>query len=244
MTGIGLSATALLCLAAFLGALAQRMAGIGFALVAAPLFSLVLGPFQGVLLSNVLSLMVNSGVLAGTWRHVEWRKSLMLSVPALCAVLPGAWLARNLPDAWLLIGTGSVIVCASAILVHLDGIPGLNGVGGLAAAGAVSGFMNVIAGVGGPAMALYAASTKWAMQAFVPTLQLFNMIVNTASILTKGFPTVNVVTIALAAGALGAGVALGASLAKRMADDRTRKLALGIAVLGGVLTVVKGVLLV
>jgi hypothetical protein len=41
------------------GALTQRVTGVGFALVCAPLLVLIAGPFEGVVLANLLSLTVN-----------------------------------------------------------------------------------------------------------------------------------------------------------------------------------------
>ena len=41
------------------GALTQRVTGIGFALVCAPLLVLIAGPFEGVVLSNLLGLTVS-----------------------------------------------------------------------------------------------------------------------------------------------------------------------------------------
>ena len=66
----------------------QRITGLGFALVSAPLLVLAEGPHNGVLLANLLSLVTNLVVLAQTWRSVEPRRVALLAVAALCLV-PG-----------------------------------------------------------------------------------------------------------------------------------------------------------
>lgn len=67
------------CLSVAAGALTQRVTGIGFALVSAPLLVLVAGPYQGVVLANLLSLLVALGVFASTWSQTEWRRGVLLS---------------------------------------------------------------------------------------------------------------------------------------------------------------------
>ena len=55
---------ALLAGAILLGALTQRLTGMGFALVAAPLLVVVVGPLTGVQLLQVIGIVASSLVLA------------------------------------------------------------------------------------------------------------------------------------------------------------------------------------
>ena len=48
--------------------------------------------------------------------------------------------------------------------------------------------MNVTAGVGGPAITLYAVSTGWEHRRFVGSIQLYFAVLNLGSIAAKGFP--------------------------------------------------------
>src|SRR5690606_32468284 len=87
----GVAELVLVGVAVLVGAGTQRLTGLGLALVSAPFLVLLLGPFTGVLLANALSLATNVVVLGQTWRAVEVRKALLLAVPAVAAVVPGAW---------------------------------------------------------------------------------------------------------------------------------------------------------
>ena len=80
------------------GAATQRVTGLGFSLVSAPFLVLLLGPFAGVLVANVLGVAVSSLVLAQLWRDVDLRRALLLTVPALVAGFVGA-----VANAWVLL---------------------------------------------------------------------------------------------------------------------------------------------
>src|SRR5204862_67357 len=78
------------------GAAAQSVSGIGFALVSGPLLFTVFGAREGVRVAVVLSMRVNAGVLAREHRAVMWRRvcpvlvTALALTPALAPLLEGA----------------------------------------------------------------------------------------------------------------------------------------------------------
>lgn len=233
----------LLPLADVVGALTQRITGIGFALVCAPILVLVAGPYDGVVLANLLSLTVNLLVFTAGWRDTEWVKGLLLAVPALLAIPLGAWVARTMPPAPLMVVIGTLVIVALGAVGLSDRARILRGRPGAVAAGAASGFMNVTAGVGGPAIVLYALSTDWKHRSFVATFQFYSVFVNVASLAAKGgLPRVGPLALGLSFGGLALGL-LGGHLLARHVDHRVaRRLAIALALTGSFFTVVKGVL--
>ena len=225
-----------------LGAVTQRVTGVGFALVAAPLLVLVAGPFDGVILANLLSLVVCIVVLARTWRDVDWGRGILLVVPALLAIPLGAYVARTVPGPVLLLVIGSVVLVALALGQLSARARILHGTGGAITAGAASGFMNVTAGVGGPAIVLYAVSTRWEHRRFVATFQLYAALVNTASLLSKGRPHLGASAIVLSLLALAVGLAAGELVSRRVSAAQARRLVVLLAMAGALATVVKGLL--
>jgi uncharacterized membrane protein YfcA len=221
----------------------QRITGIGFALVSAPLLVVMVGPITGVLLTNVLNLTTNIIVLAQTWRQVELRRVLLLAIPALCFVPVGQYVARLLPPATLMVGIGGIILVALAAVQLLRRTTLFSGPGGAIAAGAMSGFMNVTAGVGGPAITLYAIGSRWPLRSFVGSMQLYFALVNTGSIVAKGLPHVGTTALAAAIGALVLGVLLGHVAARHIAPERARTAVLVLAMAGATATLVKGLFL-
>lgn len=224
------------------GAVTQRVTGIGFALVAAPLLVLAAGPFDGIILSNLLGLMVCAVVLASTWRDVEWRRGILLAVPALVAIPVGAYVARTMPGPLLLVVIGTIVLLALGLVQLSSRAKVLHGTAGAIGAGAASGFMNVTAGVGGPAMVLYAVSSRWEHRHFVATFQFYSVMVNAASLLSKGRPHLPPSALALSVGALAVGLFLGELLSRRVPAEKAGRAVVLLAMAGALATVVKGVI--
>lgn len=228
--------------AVFAGAATQRVTGLGFALVAAPFLVLVLGPFEGVLVSNALGLAVSLGVLAFTWRHVDLRRVGLLAAPALAAVPVGAWVARTLPGPQLLVVIGSVVLVGLTAVLCFRRARVFRGKRGAVSAGALSGFMNASAGVGGPAITLYALSTDWREPTFVPSMQCYFAVISAGSLAAKGLPQMSPVTALAVLAALVLGLVAGQVASRWVTPDRARSAVAGIALLGAAGTVVKGLL--
>lgn len=92
-------------------------------------------------------------------------------------------------------------------------------------------------------MVLYAVSTGWDQRRFVATFQFYSIFVNLASLLAKGgLPKVSTEALALSFVALAVGLVGGELLAKRVDGTVARNLAIGLALIGSVVTVVKGAL--
>lgn len=233
----------LLPLGVVAGALTQRVTGVGFALVCAPLLVIIAGPFEGVVLANLLSLTVNLVVFAVVWRDTEWRRGLLLAAPALPLIPVGAWVARTVAPGPLMVIIGLlVIVALSAVLLSARARV-LRGTTGAVTAGAASGFMNVTAGVGGPAIVMYAVSTAWDHRRFVATFQFYSLFTNLASLVAKGgVGQIPPSTLVVALVALGLGLVGGEVLSRHVDHELARRFAIGLALAGAVFTVVKGVL--
>ena len=225
------------------GALTQRVTGVGFALVCAPLLVLIVGPFEGVVLSNLLGLTVSVIVFIAHWRDTEWKKGLLLAVPALIAIPFGAYVAKNVPPAPLMVIIGLLVIVALGAVVLSERARVLRGPGGAVVAGASSGFMNVTAGVGGPAIVLYAVSTAWEHRKFVATFQFYSIFTNTASLAAKGgLPHVTPTALVLSFSALGVGLVGGEIISRHVDHELARRLAISLALGGAVFTVIKGIL--
>jgi hypothetical protein len=230
-------------LSVVLGAATQRITGLGFALVSAPLLVLVSDPITGVLLSNLLALITNLVVLTETWRQVDLRRVVTLAIPATCCVPVGTLVARHLPQPVLLMGIGALVLGALAALRLLARTGLFSGIAGTIAAGALSGFMNATAGVGGPAAALYAIASRWPHRSFVSSMQFYFVVINAVSVSVKGLPHVGTTVFATAFAALGCGVALGHFAARRVSPEHARIAVLVLATAGALGTILKGLVL-
>lgn len=232
----------LLVAAVLLGAATQRITGMGFALMASPFHVLVLGVTDGVATSQVLTLIASVVVLFQLWRSVEWTKAVLLILASLVGIVPGVWLTRQLSSAVLSIVVGALVIVALMAVMADDRARVFRGTTGGAAAGMLSGFMNVTAAVGGPPIVLYKLSTEWAHGAYVATVQVYFIGLNIVSLAAGGTPGLDAATWTAAVAALCGGLVLGDRLARRVSDGQAR-LAITVVALGGAIaTVAKGLL--
>ena len=231
----------LTALAVLVGAVAQSVSGIGFVLVCGPLLVAALGPDDGVRLAVVLSLVVNAAVLARTWRQAGLRTALLLLLPAAVATPVVARLLRSAPDrlAEGLAGA-SAVLGATALAVGLRW-RAARGRAGAVLAGVVSAAMNVAAGIGGPAIALYAGNADWPATAMRSTAQVYFLGLNVVALVSLGFPHVAGGLLAGCGAALVVGLLLGAVVARRLAEPTARQLTLSLAALGGLVVLVRSV---
>jgi hypothetical protein len=114
------------------------------------------------------------------------------------------------------------------------------GAAGAVVAGFVSAAMNVIAAIGGPAVALYAVNAGWEPARARSTLQFYFFFLGVVGLLSLGLPSPSLV---LAVGMVGlvAGWVAGTALAPRVPDRVVRLAVLGVASAGGVVAILTNV---
>jgi uncharacterized membrane protein YfcA len=224
------------------GASVQRLAGIGFALIAVPALVLLLGPVEGVALANCGAGAISAIGLAGHWREVRLGSMLPLVASAACTVPVGVWVSARMSERALLVGTGGLVCVAVILVLRGARIPALRGAGGALVAGAVSGFMNSSAGVGGPAVSLYGVNAGWTAQQFVPNALFYGVLVNVFSIALKHTPPLSMRVWLLVALGIAGGAVIGKALAARLPERLARTIVLLLALAGGATTLLKGVL--
>ncbi|NEB00512.1 sulfite exporter TauE/SafE family protein [Streptomyces sp. SID13726] len=223
-----------------LGSSVQWLTGMGFALVAVPALVLLLGPAEGVVLANCASGAICCAGLAGGLRQVRLTAMVPLCAAAACTVPAGTWLTRQLPESWLMLTMGALVTGAVLLVLRGARATALHGTKGAVAAGAVGGFMNSAAGVGGPPMSLYALNAGWTVREFVPNAMFYGVVVNAFSVASNGLPTLTGTQWALVAAAMTAGALAGRALASRIPEKQARLLVLLLALTGGITAVGKG----
>ncbi len=211
------------------GAAAQAVTGFGFALVAAPALVAVLGPAQGVSVVCILGVLASVLPYAREARHTDWRAVALWWVPTLAvSLLLGAALAGA--DAALLAAlSGVAVLAAVALLAAGRTSVRLAGRRGALLAGAVSGAMNLVGGVGGPPVALYAANAGWPVERVRPTLMAFFAVQNAVTVAVLGWFWPDAALVA----ALAIGSVLGVAVARRLDAAAVRVAVLVVAAAGG-----------
>lgn len=224
----------------FLGATTQRVTGMGFALVASPFIVMVLGTPLGIQVVLVLGLITNLVMLIQVRADVEVRKALLLLAPAAVGVIPGSLLSHHLAPPALSILVGTMVAVAILAVVASERARVFRGTPGLMSAGFLSGFMNVTAGVGGPAVALYSLSTGWRHKNFVATTQLYGAGLNIVSIAGQGLPSWEPDLWLVVLPTLAVGLVLGTQLAKHVNQQSARVLVVAVSLTGALAAIIKG----
>lgn len=225
----------------FFGSFIQRVTGMGLALVAAPFLVLLLGSVTGVQTLQVVGLGVCLVSAITLWSDVNFRVAALLLVTSAIGLVPGTWIAKSLPASWLGILIGTVTLVALAATVFLRKSRLFVGARGTGIAGALSGFMNVTAGVGGPPIAIYANSTDWEYREYLATVQLYFAGLNVLSLLARGGPDLPTAGWAVASGSAVAGVVIGNLLSSTINESIAKKAVLAIAGIGSLATVIQAV---
>ncbi len=224
-----------------LGALAQSVSGIGFGLVCGPALVAALGPAEGVRLVVLLSLVVNVAVLLRHHRDADRRGAVGLLLPAVVATPLLAYLLRDLPDRPGRVLAGTAAVLGAGALLLGARAPGAAGRLGMVAAGIVSAAMNTVAGIGGPAVALWAENADWSVERTRSTLQVYFLGLNAVALLSLGLPALPAGRVLAVFTALLVGLVLGSLLTGRVSAAAARRTTLLLAGAGGLLVLLSAV---
>lgn len=233
-------AAAAAAVAVLAGAGAQAVTGIGFSLVCAPLLTLALGGGDGVRIANVLAIGVNLLILRGERRAADARSAVALLAPAAVTAVLVSWAIRGASPQALSVASGALVLVAVAALASGRRIRALSGGVGAVLAGAVSGAMNVVGGVGGPAAASYALNARWSPATMRATLALYFLGINVVSVVSRGVPGAAAWFYPAVIAALVAGFGAGTLAARRLDAAVVRSGTLVLAALGGAAAIAQG----
>jgi uncharacterized protein len=211
--------------------------GFGSGLVSVSFLATALGPTDAVTTVLAVSLVLNLLVVVFERSGLDARSAAILFLPSVALQLAAAPAIRASDPSTLTIATGVAVVIAAVMIGAGGKLRFLDGRVGLVIAGSLSGTMNLVAGLGGPAAVLYAANEGWEPHRWRPTINLYFAMNNTVSlVLLRNSPPGDpwIYTLALV-GAAGGGLA-----ATRLPSGAVRRAALILAAVGGMLAIKTG----
>lgn len=244
-----LTVAVIIVLVTVVGAAAQRMAGLGFALLVSPLMTLLLGGHAGVLLVNILGVVSSVLILPRVWRSVDWSMFRWLGAFAIVGSVTGAWLAQLLSPDVMAVSVGAIVLLALSLsLVFTSERITTEPRWPRAATGLLSGLTNALAGVGGPAVSAYAVLTRWPQVSFAATLQPYFIVTGAASVAAKlalnptGLPATDWWFWLIMFAAILVGIAAGERLLRLVSPAQVRRFVIILACAGAAASLVRGVI--
>lgn len=229
-------------------AIIQRVAGMGLGIVFAPYAVVLIGAHEGIMLANLLGGLVPIVMLPRIWSRIEWRKVLLIGLPAIAVMPFAAWLSSISPPAPLYLVVASLVLLSLVISVLLARVnTTVDGVPVQVATGVGVGLGTVIGGVGGPAMTVYAVLSRWPALSMVATLQPLWILVSLVSFGTKWawddgqLPDMPAWVWASMLLSLVLAVGLGELLQKRIGERGVHRLVIVLGFLGALLSLWTGV---
>lgn len=213
----------------FVGAVAQASTGLGFSLVAAPFLVAAFGPHEGVAATVVLAALASVAPLVRNRGLVQTGAVLWLLVPTLLCTPLVAWAIQGVETRWLSLAGGVGVIVAAGLLASGLRSRWLQRPGAVVAAGAASAALNVVGGVGGPPIGLYAANADWEPSVARANLQAFFLVQNVVTALVLGVRLPDLAQLVV----LGCGTAAGLVLAARLPPNLVRAGVLAVSFAGG-----------
>lgn len=229
------------------GAVAQRVAGLGFAMLASPFLVLLLGPHDGVLLVNICGVVSSVLITPRVWKDINWSAFRWLTAFSVVGSVGGAIIASRMESSLLSLVVGIVVLIALLLSLGLSRANAhVSGPAPRAVAGTLSGLTNAMAGVGGPAVSAYAVLSRWPQRSFAATMQPFFAVIGFVTVVSKAIvaPEQQLVlpwwdwglfVLAIAIGIFG-----GERLQRHVKDHHARIFILAIAFAGALAAVAKG----
>ncbi len=223
--------------AVMLGVVAQAVTGFGFSLVSAPFLVAAYDAPDGVQLNVALSVFVNVALLVGARRNVEWGTTVRLFIPAAVATVVVGLLVRGSDSGLVTVAAGALCLLGVAAVARGRPVRRLAGTTGTITVGALSGAINVTAGIGGPPVVLFGLAAGWAPVAARATLQSFFLGINLVALATLGLP--DRLPVLVVPGAV-VGLLVGATVARRLPPEQVRRVTLLVAGAGSALAIARG----
>ncbi|ALC04646.1 hypothetical protein CDES_00830 [Corynebacterium deserti GIMN1.010] len=170
-----------------IGAILQRITGLGVGLVAGPVLTALLGPLAGVTMVNGLSIINAVNNAWSVRKRTDWKRFRLLSAALILGSLPAVAVVHYLNGPWLLIFVGVLVLLALGIsLIPTERFRiKEESKGPMIFFGTIAGFMSTVAGIAGPSLTVYARLSRWDYKDFVATLHPVLLVANTVSFLLK-----------------------------------------------------------
>ncbi|MDO5049771.1 MAG: sulfite exporter TauE/SafE family protein [Actinomycetaceae bacterium] len=233
---------------AAIGSVVQSIAGMGFGLVATPVFVALFGPTEGVLWGNIVGMTTSAALLFQKWRDIDWNVAIRFTVASIPVIFATVFLTKDISRPVLNAVIGAIMLVMVAFAVMAPKLPKVEGRLPMYITGVLGGFLSASVSQAGPVMAAYARASQWPQKNFAATLQVYFLAMNFVNIplkLSVGFgpkdSTIGWATFIAALVGIGVGTEVARRVAQRITPKQARTFAMAIATVGASWVIVQGI---
>ncbi len=223
------------------------VSGFGFALVAAPLMAVFMGPKAAIVYITAASCVLRYVMLWKTRKDFSWKIVAMTGIGSIIGIIPGSYLLGIMSGAAINILLGVALLVAVWLMVRQIYIPVHNLSIGRFGAGFFCGFFTATTSVGGPPLALWFVNEgmeKVPMRANMSWTYAFSTLFTLVGSYYAG--TINEMgswyNLLYALPGLAIGYYLGNKCFLRINQTAFRKVVMGIILLGGLTSLTRGII--
>lgn len=225
---------------AFVAGMARGFSGFGSALIFIPLASSIIGARLASPLLLVIDFVAAAPLIPNAWQHAERRDVSVMLLGTIIGVPVGTWALTQMDPVavrWMIV---ALIVPMLALLMSGWRYRGTPTALLTVAVGAIAGFFNGVAQVGGPPVVLYWLRDVTAARVVRANIILFfaiSSVFTTISYLAGGVLTTSVLGLALLTGpAFGIGLWLGSRMFGLASDENFRRACYGLIALAALIS--------
>ena len=226
---------------ALLAGTVSGLTGFGLALISVPLLLFVYEPRTVIVITAVLSVVINLAVVWDSWQDADRRVVITLLPPAFVGVIAGTEILRTVNPDYIRLGVGIVVVFSALLLLRDVRLPGAETRWGAIVAGSASGTLSTSTGLAGPPIVLLFASRGFPKRAFRGSSALYFLVMSVLGVFVLFFRGIfREDYLPLALGLIPVaflGKAIGTAMLKRISDRAFRMVTLGVVILTGTLGV-------
>lgn len=149
----------------------QGVAGMGFGMIAVPVFVVLFGAHYGILWGNICGFFVALLLFIVRFRDVNWYRFGLLLVSALPALFATILVLRFIPDKVFSIFVALIMLSMVVFSLSAPRFRASPVFSSSLIFGFFAGMMSALVAQSGPVLAAYSQTTRWEQREFAATLQ-------------------------------------------------------------------------
>lgn len=229
----------------FFSSFLQTITGFGYALSAAPLLALILGPKDAVMFVLFTGIITKLTLLCRLWHQSSFSAISLLFAASLAGALPGAYVLKIVSNDTLKLAIGLMLIVITFAMARDFRVTIREPRLAQTIVGVISGFLATTTSLSGPPVVMYYLNEQLNKETIRANLTRYFILSNAASLVLSYFfgtlkPELLAANTLICLPAIVLGVGLGEKLFTKFNADIFKKLALAVIAASAVISIFSG----